>query len=338
MAACGSSNGGSGGGTQSTATLSEACNAVNDTFIDREGECFHASADWVATQKAAAAATCAPLDKEVSAGRVAYDSSKAQACLDAIKALDCSTLAGSDTPAACVAARTGHVANGATCYAGVDCTSGICDLSSTCPGTCVAALAADDDCSTRPDDCGAGLGCQSDNTGAQKCKPLSGVNGPCPCQPGLYCDVNSAAPSCKALKASGAGCVVDVECQAGLACAGTATTTCQAVVGPGAACQPSTSFGGSLCALGYACDPTTQQCVAGPKAGESCVKSAGGSDYTLLCVEGFCDRFFTGATNTCRVPKDDGAACTAAGDCNSGNCDATSHKCTGGGFAVCAAP
>ena len=285
------------------------CNALFDKTLGLVATCFHANPDLINSFMGPMQASCADMQKEITAGLISFNASQGAACSSAVDALTCGSITGMEgvpVPPACDAALVGTVATGGTCYSSNDCASGYCtwDLpSGTCPGTCQPFRTLGQSC--QGPDCADGLACDGGT-----CKAQSGVGGTCPCQNGLWCD----GAVCTSYAAAGSTCgSATVKCDPLTICAGT-PETCQAYAGPGAACDPADS----ICGLGYACDPGTSKCVSWPAIGQPC------PDY--ICLTGYCD--FLAGTPTCKAKLADGATCTPGlygTDCVSGLCNAT--KC-----------
>jgi hypothetical protein len=116
----------------------------------------------------------------IDTGRIQYDSEAAADCLAAFEVIGC-TLAPEEDPPACDRFIIGKVAAGDTCE-------------------------GDEECAA-PDSF-----CDTDSEGPSTCKALPTVGMPCDfdCASGAYCD---STDQCAALKADGAACVFDSECQ-----------------------------------------------------------------------------------------------------------------------------
>jgi hypothetical protein len=313
----------------STAAL-DLCRSASAAVQDMLGRCEGATGPQVAAWRASADAFCRSLSAEVAAGRTAYDPARANACTASLATLGCGdaaaagpTAAGALALPACAGAVAGALASGATCFDDVDCRPGLsCSaaFTGTCPGTCAAPAAAGESCALRP--CGAGLAC--DVGAGATCQPTAGAGGPCPCRAGAWCDRSGTAPVCRAVKGGGSSCSGPAECADGLACAGS-PSTCQPFRGAGSSCTP-TAPG---CAPGLACDPASGTCQAAPAAGRACVVTVSATNFTLPCLDGWCD---AGATRACVPYKADGQSCTQDIQCR-GFCDAVAKVCAGAGLA-----
>jgi len=297
-----------GGGTD----FLTVCNSIFDMQSSLMTSCLSANPDLVTSMIAPERAFCGDMQREIAGGLIAFDPTQGAACESAIQALTCDALASGAgavviVPAACSASLTGRVATGGACYSGNDCTSGYCtwDLpSGTCPGTCQPFKTLGQAC--QDPECADGLACDGGT-----CKAQAGVGGACPCQNHLWCDTSGGSPVCKAYLPIGSSCAAaNVLCDMLTICAGT-PKTCQAYVGPGAACNPADS----TCGPGYACDPGTSKCVSPPVVGQPCPDR--------MCLTGYCD--FLAVTPTCKAQLGDGATCNPmymGMDCHSGMCNA----------------
>jgi len=179
------------------------------------------------------------------------------------------------------------VAPGGLCHYDEQCLDGYCDTSSSCPGTCLARVAAGATCTTRGQ-CRAGLTCSG-----LVCQPLSGDGEPCGfgCLDGLFC----AGGSCDAPRPEGAACTLDFHCERGLDCS---SGVCSQLPAEGEACRPSPS---PYCRAGLRCVAGT--CRVPNDDGEPC------SD-TLECQRG--SRCVEGTCSTILMP---GAPCESSAHC-----------------------
>jgi hypothetical protein len=101
------------------------------------------------------------------------------ACVDAIRNKPCGFVGHI---AECQAALEGKVAQGGACVHPLECASGLyCDVSATCPGTCLPHLNAGEECRSG-DECAEGLDCVDVATG-KECAPLVTTEG-APCDNG----------------------------------------------------------------------------------------------------------------------------------------------------------
>jgi hypothetical protein len=349
-------DGGTDGGTGGS--FATACTSYTTTSSNRFSDCQQATPAFTSRVAASLFTTdyCAETGRAITAGRVAYDDSKARACIAAIQAASCPALETTVSSPNCQAALKGTVANGGACYGDQDCAAGAC-TGLTCPGTCVAWLAAGAACGQAvAAQCGPGLDCQLNAdfvTGT--CLATSGAGGACPCNDGLYCDTNRV---CQNKKTTGA--CTGSECALGYACV---AGSCRALVGLGSPCTPATgnSAGATECGfMGAYCDPATSRCIEWPVVGQSCAVSLGCKtgycDFqTTTCADfrtvgqscapfqscvstAYCDLPAGASTGTCTTRKANGAACTGDGQCQSGDCVIPSGQTQGQCQAACAEP
>jgi len=279
---------------------------------------------------------------EIDQGRIVYDGTKAQACLDELLARTCATMLDRDSDA-CLAALDGTVALGGACTLDEDCKGqAICKSSSgTCPGQCVPLLVAGQPCD-QDSDCQSGLQCSSET---KLCVVPATDGQPCeytapPCGPGLLClgkdDTKKTPGTCRTIAAA-------LSVPAGAACDATNSTLCQpgssciadgfdlASVSISWLCVPTGSYppGGSCkpgfpeaCASGYYCQTgsglavLTGTCAVSPAAGQPCAGSINTQCQPgVVCVYG-----------TCQNLAANGVSCTGDAMCYSEKCG-TSGGC-----------
>ena len=316
-----------GGGGIDYATL---CQGSLTEAKDLMTTCLHWNPDYVNAILTNGVFECTDIGKEITAGRVVYSPTQAEACAAALGAVTCELFySPTPTPAACDSVLTGTVVNGASCYLDVDCATGWCNATaSTCPGTCQPFAQLGQSCETVS--CGPGLTC--DGTPGT-CKAESAASGPCPCQAGLWCEPVSAVDGiCKAPQTSGACSPSNAgQCAIGHVCVGTLSTTCQAMVGLDGDCTASDT----LCGMGFSCDAATHRCVSWPKLGEAC----GTSNANMMCIASYCDVV---GTQRCVAYKQVGAPCTYPMDilaCEPGStCDAATSTCKASATMTCQVP
>lgn len=272
-----------------------------------------------------------PSSKEaVDKGKVIFDGSLAQDCLDAFGAQTCDTTDQDGRaffPAKCRDIVKGTVGSGGACALDAECKSGACDIPTstmTCPqGTCTG--------DAPPAPGGAGATCSSSNG----------------CAVGFYCDFTNQV--CAELKAAGATCQASNECAYGLGCAGTTTArTCKALPKLGEACpdgvcrdagnycnsamqcakiglEGAACTSSQQCSSFYPCDTQAMKCTKAPSAGQACIGRC-------FDANTFCDT--SSATPTCISTKADGGTCSSNSQCQSDNCDQGS----GAGSGTCSTP
>ncbi|HEY1812066.1 MAG TPA: hypothetical protein VGG74_06895 [Kofleriaceae bacterium] len=244
----------------------------------------------------------------VASGKVTFDGSVAQECLDAIVGTSCdqTQMTARILPDACSHYLVGTVAMGSACEQNAECQSGACAIGdcqqACCTGTCAAVQApagSGDPCITRP--CEPDLTC-STNTGT--CAALGGMSDACAlptdCDFGLGC----AGGECQPLPAVGQPCL-DGQCaDVGAVC--NEAGTCVMVGLPGAACATDAD-----CSQFAECNGTT--CVAFPMLGESCDAGCSDGSYCNIADGG-------SGSGTCTALGSDGTPCTVSSECANGYC------------------
>ena len=269
------------------------------------------------------------LDSDVADGKVVFNASEAQACVDAVAAASCDQnigVSGSrDIPAACSDYATGTIADGVACSANDECESGSCLLASQCAlntccaGTCNTAVAIGGSCSQENSVCGPDGFCDTHN---YTCAALLSAESACErstdCRDGLACTKSI----CTALPTIGQACNTTDGCQGiNLDCSvpdQNTPGTCVTAAARGATCDA------APCKLGSVCDLASATCIALPSVGSPCILGgcAGGSA---------CDNSVS--PGRCKALVANGGACSSDDLC-------ISHFCNGVGApgAVCAAP
>ncbi len=241
----GNTDGGKTDGGNTALTLSQFATQANAKACPLVGKCAFNEANYLvqACKDGQLVFNGAAVQTAISAGRLAYDASHAQACLDAIAAATCNGSGITYVIADCRATLRGTVASGGACDSALldlECAHGMCGPSadpnapvcaSTCTpylvfgtdctaggtcdptqglacvnGKCHAPLDLDEPCANAGD-CKLGLSCVN-----KKCvRPIAGT--PCDsfandCAPGFYCpapDVD-AGSACVAQIAQGGSC------------------------------------------------------------------------------------------------------------------------------------
>jgi len=325
-------------------------------FSSNVGRCdgLTPSLEAVASQvvQQQAAATLASLQKDIAAGTVVYDATKAFQRL----AANCESPL---LPVSCYAAIQGKLAAGEPCDATIDnCDHGSCHVpmcnGDGCPacvssGVCVAWAAAGDSCGFEADcDPTSGLMCVAGNC---RVRAAAANGAPCvgdgDCDPSGYC----ANGVCTPRPTVGATCGTDSLVFRNFDGTYSATGTYYAPpCGQGLACRGSVDYGGvqaGICqtpaAVGGPCnepDPNfaLQDNITGCEAGLACVQGscqmpAPGTACGADCPSEaqFCD-----ATQTCQSRKPLGASCQSANEClgtanADGRVDCVGGVCTAGG-------
>ncbi len=207
--------------------------ARDSLYCDSNVKCNGGVAAYLsASVSAACAAEDLPswdevIASEIDAGKLVFDSSAAELCLQALYDAGCSALGG-NLPTACDQVWTGEVPPGGACRTD-DCDSGYCGGPFGC-GTCASFLADDAGPCGSQGECAPNLFCGSD----ARCHPGSESGGTCEqvggigdvCQEPLACD---QAGVCVSL-GLGSPCPSNGLCPTGLFCSYAATSrlgTCQ---------------------------------------------------------------------------------------------------------------
>lgn len=242
-----------------------------------------------------------PCAEPLCADGAGYCSPSGGACqpLPISSGAPCETVCGGDLlcdSGACVARK----APGAACAADLQCTSPSRCVAGACatPGAAGAACVATADCAV-------GLTCAA----SVKC-----TASPAQCAAPDVCGNASTcyatnAPTCAAVKPTGAACVSELQCAAQDYCDST-THVCTNKPASGAPCSDSV-----ICAAGLACDPATTKCGPPPASGSPC---ALGSMGPVECAAGL------GCldSGTCGPLPTEGQACAIPHRCAPGlGCD-----------------
>ncbi|MBO6934225.1 MAG: hypothetical protein JJ863_04600 [Deltaproteobacteria bacterium] len=335
---CGDDNGGGG------VSLEDAPAAVAESFCNPVEAClgdltslFLGGQACTDVFEPAITNGSAPLwQASIDAGRLAYDGSKLDDCIEAASALGCDALEARDI-AACDEAFEGLVEPGGACVAEVDCAGeAYCASDAACPGVCTLRAGGGESC-TSNEGCVSGLICGSGTCvmpagDGESCGGSSAIE----CEAGLLCtgETDTDPGTCKAFsavftEAVGAPCNLvdglDPLCQEGLSCVVEdfdfatmeVTQTCAAPSSSGGACNlgfPEVCPTGEYCNANPMAGMFDGTCVALPAAGETCRDVGDGLGQPCApahaCVSG-----------TCRALQANGASCTSAGECYSGNCE-----------------
>jgi hypothetical protein len=264
---------------------------------------------------------CKKLGDAVTAGRVKFDPTKTQTCLEAFAKFTCADGDDQGLPTECKDALSGTVAQGTACYADLDCSgegycAGVDQYLGSCSGKCTARVAAGASCKLG-EQCVDGYTCYSATSGKDAGIELK-CNKTLTFKPGV---------------AKGDACGHDattkktVGCLQGLSC-DKPTHVCVPTVKLGAAC----SDGAGECERFTNCDPITRKCKQYPGAGGDCGYSSG-QDIIGCLGQAYCK---TSSSNpyagTCANQGDNGAACVAAEQCVTARCkkekDAGAGTCT----------
>ena len=343
VAACGGSDTAGSGDTGPSVSLEELpakysealcqvfTNCVGDLYnIYRPGETCLKDVSITVQEE------LATLPNAVDTGRVKYNGTKTQKCLDDIAAGDCTTLSRRE-PESCQAALEGTVKEGEDCTLDAECIGDqYCKRGDSCPGKCAPYEQAGGAC-VRHDNCVSGLKCGD----TKRCVAPSQKGDACQqgepkCADGLLClgeDSTAKTPGvCYTIEEALSGkagddCALAGHlCAAGYSCEITSIApiagTCVAKVGAGDACHaafPDECPDDEYCALGL--NPLMPGvCTAKPKAGEKCAAGLGDAKYCAPYAR--CD------ADVCREIAHAGEECNADDTCYSSHC--VGHACVTG--------
>jgi hypothetical protein len=276
------------------------------------------------------------LQGKVDQGKLRYDGSKAQACLDSFNSRTCAQMLDRNT-AQCLAALDGTVEIGGNCDLDEECKGeALCKSSTgTCPGQCTPLLVAGQAC-TKDDNCQSGLQCSSET---KLCVVPAAIDQACefgapPCGPGLLClgkdDDKQTPGTCKSAAQALAGLengpcdpTIGQLCQSSLSCVlDNATLIPPALTWK---CIKVSSYAASdACKIGYpdACT-SGNYCKTGdgllalaggtcqpiPAAGEACGTGLSQCQVNAVCVSG-----------TCQNLTQNGVSCSGDAMCYSEKC------------------
>lgn len=269
----------------------------------------------------------------VTEGKLTYDAAKAQACLDAYKALTCAELTN-PAPPACSEIFGGKGTAGSPCSIGPECAADhYCKAGTACPGVCTPKVAEGGAC-LQSDDCVVGLAC-ADRT----CAKQVGVGAACDakreCEAGTLCIAQSgekdAPQSCKRTTdlftvATGEACdpTVGKFCGLDAACelktiTPAPTFACTPRYGSGKACKfayPDGCPNDEYCPTDFTATPPVLEgvCTKAPAPGAPCGRS--GSNATICAPGDVCEK------DVCVTKARLGAPCSSSNGCFSGLCKA----------------
>jgi hypothetical protein len=264
-----------------TTTASGGGAAIGDALFAKDQSCSKVSNYYISMYRSYWDQHVAGVSAAVSAGRMSYSKSQADACTAAINAATCTDFESTAGPTSCAQWVVGLVTVGNDCYGADECANGWCDSgASVCPGTCTAFTAHGAPCITNSDECGPGYVCDN---GSSTCvaETYGAVGQPCGnsgCAAGLFC---SSANTCTARRAAGASCTgtTSEECQVGLTC-DPVGYTCKTLVGAGQSCAT------GVCGDGLYCSATGTICKEPALAGQDCTDPASRLGDPLNCVDG----------------------------------------------------
>jgi len=284
--------------------------------------------DCLANATVQAEEELATLPDAIDAGRVKYDGTKLQACLDEVAAADCSFLSERE-PESCNAVFVGTVEEGGDCQHNEECEGDqYCNFSDACPGSCSRREQAGEAC-TGNSDCAAGLKCGEASLCVAPAQQGEACKGGEPdCIDGFFCvgndDAMNVPGECKPFDEAfsgklGATCSLQALCELELSCHITSLAPvegeCVEKVGSGDACNfavPDQCPDEEYC-TGVSLLTPEGICVSKPEAGEDCGVNLFGN-ATVCAPYARCD------AGVCRELAHLGETCTVSGTCYSNTC------------------
>jgi hypothetical protein len=276
----------------------------------------------------------AGVEGKIESGKIKYDGTRAQACLDAVAAGGCND--GSE-PAACTEMLDGTVASGSDCSSNLECKGSdtYCKSSGDCPGRCAPRESAGGPCSAN-DECEPGLRCDRE---AGRCFSPARAGDRCEggtepnCGEGLFClgaeNDSGQSGNCRTIDEAfsggeGESCFFGGSplCAGNLRCivegvdttTGNILTRCGPQASSGAACKiaiPDMCPADEYCAVPR--DALDGRCTKRPGAGAACATQ--GNEPPSICARGLaCDG------GQCRQRQRLGGSCQGNAGCYSDHC------------------
>ena len=351
-------------------TVDNACAKFADAECGLLARCNLLSAAQAAACTADFTAACeakSDLKKAVAAGRRSLDGAASACCLHHVRDLQ-ACLGNNEGDPSCAGATTGLVPLAGDCFAKEDCASGVCDLSATCPGKCIAGVPLGAPCGTAAGiQCAAGLLCN----GKSVCAPLACEGQPCKddkCAGGLNCVTNPATMVKTCVKSPGLGdactpeeitCDLETSSCDLMVTAGGITGTCAAQGDVGAPCYEVFNCKAGLYCEGASFQPPTKGTCTAQKTGAcdpAVDNDSNACGFLSVCLETTsmcgpapkvgdacvpakdqCNKSYCDAlTSTCAAKKPAGAVCAKSKECAGGGCNAL--VCGAGGEVACSEP
>jgi hypothetical protein len=274
------------------------------------------------------------LQEAIDAGRVTYDGSKVESCVNELSGFGCAELLNR-APDSCQAVTIGSLALGDDCTIDDECagTDVFCDFDAACPGTCSKLGVQGDPCQ-RDSDCRSGLSCFNE-TGSCVAPGKEGdlcQQGEPDCAPGFIClgeDSEAKTPgSCVAIDEAFSGavgdpcdlktrlCDIDASCEVKSVLPSLATE-CAPKVKSGEACRVALP---DQCPSDEYCDvplaSLSGTCKTKPKAGEPCA----GAGFDPARAPSICEPGARCDMGVCRALAHLGEQCSENDTCYSGRC------------------
>jgi Dickkopf N-terminal cysteine-rich region len=277
----------------------------------------------------------------IDAGRMRFNSSGAQECLDAVSSAPCDR----DGMLARLARHCSNVVQarvrpGGTCFGHAECLGGICALGNGCPGQCVAWPAPGEACGGGCDPsveyCGVPMG-----GSAAVCLTRKPAGATCAGDEECVFDLLCIAQKCaERWQPTGAACGGTTRpCGDGLACvAGVCAPFVQenAMCTNASVCMPGSACAGGTCKpwrdVGQTCGQDDGLCPASQSCGATCSSVHQPRAHfhdacdVMACAPGLvCDSF-----HECSYPAGIGGKCADTVECATGlTCDPMLSQCVG---------
>ena len=302
----GTAGGGTGGGSTSNTVTDWAswCRLATTAVEGFYGRCGYYTAQGTLESTAANQAAClARPPAGLAKGRSSFNAAGASACLALFNGRTCAE----GLPSGCSTVVNGLVARGGNCFDNSECdATSWCDLSTTCPGRCVARLAVGQTAS-RDASCVENAYvyngvCTALVPMGQSCAPTGGSSITRACVGGGSC-INNLCAARQLDLTENQTCMSNMnpECARGLQCVG---NRCIPLVDLNGACDSART-----CKADLYCSPANV-CVRPGVAGAVCGPDQRcGRDF-------FCNRPTGSTTGTCAAIKAAGAACAFDYECD----------------------
>lgn len=302
----GTAGSGTGGGSTSNTVTDWAswCRLASAAVEGFYGRCGYYTTQGITESIAASQAACLTRPPPgLADGRASLNSTGASACIALFNGRSCAE----GLPSGCEALVTGLVARGGNCYQSIECDStSWCDLTTSCPGRCVARIALGQPVSGDARCVDGAYAYNSVCTAlvamGQSCAPTGGSSITRGCVNGGSCINNVCAPRQLDLTENQT-CTPNTtpECARGLQCV---ANRCIPLVDLNGACDSART-----CKWDLYCSPANV-CVRPGAAGAVC-----GPDQRCA-TNLYCNRPTGSTTGTCAALKQVDQACTASFECN----------------------
>jgi hypothetical protein len=314
----------------------ESLCAAYENCVGALAAAFSRSDECVTARTRGVADSLPSIEASIDDGKVVYDGTKIQACVDELEARSCEDLLDR-TNELCDAALDGTVELGDDCISNIECQgAAFCQFDGACPGTCSELGGSGDDCED-DDQCDSGLVC---NRRASSCVEPAGDGEDCdgesdpPCALGFVClgaeRRTGTSGSCMPIDETfvageGDDCSVleGPLCEAGLSCVlddidtdgETPIMSCKAPVDSGDECQIGFP---NMCPDDEYCDANLVtrigECQPLPEAGDAC--GVVGFDQN----PSVCEAYAVCVNGTCRAQQRLDGSCDNDAMCYTSNC------------------